>query len=114
MLALRKVTQFLGHMADLGCSYCKFKAEREPGTTGASGKMSYLTSTMASKCTMTEVLAQAKDYQHAKNLTQARYIEKKNGVHGTVKFFDCHTLTQQLWQLLTQCIHFCWEWFIMK
>ena len=27
MLALRKVSQFLGHKADLGCSWCTFKAE---------------------------------------------------------------------------------------
>ena len=35
--ALRKITQFLGHKADLGCSRCKFQAQREPGTVGASG-----------------------------------------------------------------------------
>ncbi len=37
------MTQFLGHKADLGCSRCKFRAEREPGSVGASGKMSYFT-----------------------------------------------------------------------
>ena len=42
MPALRKVSQFLGHKADLGCSRCTFTAEREPSTRGASGKMSYL------------------------------------------------------------------------
>ena len=78
MPALRKVTQFLGNKADLGCSYCKFKTEREPGTTDASGKISYLTSTMASKQTMTEVLAQANDYQRAKkpNTSQIHSKEK--------------------------------------
>ena len=44
MPALRKVAQFLGHKADLGCSRCVFQAEREPGKKGASGKMSYVTS----------------------------------------------------------------------
>ena len=34
MSALRKVAQFLGHKADLGCSRCTFKAEREPGNQG--------------------------------------------------------------------------------
>ena len=34
--ALRKITH-------IGCSRCKFQAEREPGTRGASGKMSYYT-----------------------------------------------------------------------
>ena len=42
MSALRKVAQFLGHKADLGCSRCVFQAEREPGKKGASGKMSYV------------------------------------------------------------------------
>ncbi len=42
--ALRKLTQFLGHKANFGCSRCKFQAEREPGTVGASGRMSYFTS----------------------------------------------------------------------
>ena len=37
--ALRKITQFMGHKADLGCSRCKFRAKREPGTRGASGRM---------------------------------------------------------------------------
>ena len=42
--AMRKLTQFLGHKANLGCSRCKFCAEREPGTVGASGHISYVTS----------------------------------------------------------------------
>ena len=33
---MRKVAQFLGHKADLGCSRCTFKAKREPGKHGAS------------------------------------------------------------------------------
>ena len=41
--ALRKITQFLGHKADLGCHICKIRALREPGTIGASGRMSYYT-----------------------------------------------------------------------
>ena len=48
MPAMRKLTQFLGHKADLGCSKCKFSARREPGTQGASGRMSSLTT---SRCT---------------------------------------------------------------
>ena len=43
MSALRKFAQFLSHKADLGCFRCTFKAEREPGKQGASGKMSYCT-----------------------------------------------------------------------
>ncbi len=41
--AMRKTTQFLSHKADYGCSRYKFRAKREPGTAGASGKMSYYT-----------------------------------------------------------------------
>ena len=44
MPAMKKVTRFLGHKADYGCSRCLFKAEREQSTRGASGNMSYLTS----------------------------------------------------------------------
>ena len=54
--AMRKITQFLGHKADFGCSRCKFQAEREPGTVGASGKMSYYTSTSITARTHEEVL----------------------------------------------------------
>jgi hypothetical protein len=63
MPALRKVAQFLGHKADLGCSRCTFKAEREPGKQGASGKMSYYTRSYAPQRTKAQTLIQAKEYQ---------------------------------------------------
>ena len=47
MPAMKKVTQFLGHKADYGCSRCLFQAEREESSRGASGNMSYLTFSMA-------------------------------------------------------------------
>ena len=52
MPALQKVSQFVSHKADYGCSQCKFKAEREPSMRRSSGKMSYLTSIMAPNRTM--------------------------------------------------------------
>ena len=77
MPALRNVSQFL---ADLGCSQCTFKAEREyHHTTGASGKMSYLTLNMA-PIRRGDVLAQAEEYQKASSKVQAKTIQRKNGV----------------------------------
>lgn len=80
MPALRKVTQFLGHKADLGCTYCTFQAKREEGSRGASGKMSYYTPSAATKRSMAEIKEQAKEYQCAKTITEARSIQKRNGV----------------------------------
>ena len=80
--ALRKVAQYLGNKADLGCSRCVFQAEREPGKKGASGKMSYVTSTAAIGRTTAQVTEQAKEYQHAASAAEAKRIQKKmNGVH---------------------------------
>ena len=42
MPVLRKISQFLGHKADLECSRCMSMAERDPTKKGASGKMSYM------------------------------------------------------------------------
>ena len=80
--AMRKVTQFLGHKADLGCSRCKFKAEREPGTTGASGRMSYFTSKSASCDARTheQVLEQAREYKYATSKSAASIVAQNNGV----------------------------------
>ena len=92
MPALRKVSQFLGHKADLGCSRCTFKAEREPSTRGASGKMSYFTCSEAPSRTMEEVRIQAEEYQSAHSLAEAQTIQKKNGVRYSellrLEYFD--------------------------
>lgn len=69
MPALRKVAQFLGHKADFGCSRCIFQAEREPSKQGASGKMSYFTSSCPRKRTMSEIYVQAKEYQSSKTFS---------------------------------------------
>ena len=78
--AVRKVTQFLGHKADLGCSRCKFRAEREPGSTGASGKMSYFTSSSSARRTHEEVVDQGREFQRAPTKAAAAQIAKTNGV----------------------------------
>ena len=78
--ALRKVTQFLGHKADLGCTRCKFRAEREPNTTGASGKMSYFTTTHVEERSHEEVVRQAAEYKAASTKTRAAKIAQMNGV----------------------------------
>ena len=59
MPALRKVSQYLGHKADLGCSRCNFMAERDPTKKGASGKMSYYTCVAAPDRTNVQVRDQA-------------------------------------------------------
>ena len=80
MPALRKVSQILGHKANLGCSRCTFKAEREHDTTGASGKMSFLTLKVAPIRMRDDVLAQAEEYQKSSSKVQAKIIQKNNGV----------------------------------
>ena len=97
MPALRKVAQFLGHKADLGCSRCTFMAERQPGKQGASGKMSYCTLSYAPQRTKAQTLIQAKEYQSAKSLTQAQSIQRKNGVRYSellrLPYFDIVRMT---------------------
>ncbi|SMN01272.1 hypothetical protein SPONN_2357 [uncultured Candidatus Thioglobus sp.] len=90
--AIRKITQFLGHKADLGCSRCKFRAEREAGTVGASGKMSYFTTNTAESRTHEEVALQANQFLQANNKTDAAKVAKENGVRYTelvrLPYFD--------------------------
>ncbi|XP_062508144.1 uncharacterized protein LOC134184461 [Corticium candelabrum] len=82
--ASRKVLQFLGHKSDLGCSKCKFQAERAPGTHGASGKMSYLTNGETSLSiplrSGAEVRQQALTYRDASTKAQQDHLAKTNGV----------------------------------
>ena len=80
MPALRKLTQFLGHKANLGCSRCKFVAEREPGTVGASGKMSYFTKSLVPDRRHNEVVQQGHQYNAAQTKKAAAQIAQKNGV----------------------------------
>jgi hypothetical protein len=95
--ALRKVTQFLGHKADLGCSRCNFRAEREPGTIGASGKMSYFTKGTCAARNHSETIAQAIEHQLATSKSAAATIAQKNGVRYSellrLPYFDIVRMT---------------------
>lgn len=95
--ALRKITQFMGHKADLGCSRCKFKAEREPGTRGASGRMSYYTSIVADKRKQDELVLQGNEFNHAHSKSDAAAIAKKNGFRYSqllrLPYFDMVRMT---------------------
>ena len=95
--ALRKITQFLGHKADLGCSRCKFRAEREPGRVGASGKMSYFTGNNVSPRKHDEVLQQGMEYKNASSKSSASAIAQKNGVRYSellrLPYFDIVRMT---------------------
>lgn len=78
--ALRKITQFLGHKADLGCHMCKIRAVRENGTRGASGRMSYYTQSPCEARKNEEVRQQASDFNKAKSKLEAKTIAQHNGV----------------------------------
>ena len=131
MPALRKLTQFLGHKADLGCSRCKFRAEREPGTTGATGKMSYLTpANLPASRNHDEVAKQAEAYQAAPTKASRTSLAQKNGVryselirlpyldmvndytgYCTVFIVSHYTMQYRFaWPSLILCTHFYWEW----
>lgn len=95
--ALRKITGFLGHKADLGCSRCKFQAEREPGTKGASGRMCYYTHTNSAARRHDEVTEQARRYQSASSKSDAAGIAQRNGVRYSellrLPYFDIVRMT---------------------
>ena len=110
--ALRKVSQFVSHKADYGCSRCKFKAEREPSMRGSSGNMSYLTSIMAPNRTK-ETTSQSEEYLLAKSKTEALSIQKKNGVRYSelirLPYFDIVRMS-----ITTLCTHSYWVWHTTK
>ena len=81
--ALRKITQFLGHKADLGCHMCKIRALREPGTIGASGRMSYYTPSSCERRQDEEVRQQANEFRKARSKKEAGLIAQRNGVRYT-------------------------------
>lgn len=85
--AIRKISQFLGHKADFGCSRCKFKAEREPHTIGASGKMSYFT---LKKGLMQKLFHKLENLKKQHQKQKEHVLLKKMGL-GTHSWFDCHT-----------------------
>ena len=90
--ALRKITQFLGHKADFGCHMCKIRALREPGTIGASGRMSYYTPSSCERRQDEEVRQQANEFRQARSKKEAGLIAQRNGVRYTelvrLPYFD--------------------------
>lgn len=95
--AIRKVTQFLSHKADYGCSRCKFRAKREAGTAGASGRMSYYTPSACEQRNHREVRRQAEEFRGAATKTEAAKIAQKNGVRYSqlirLPYFDIVRMT---------------------
>lgn len=78
--AVRKITQFLGHKADMGCSKCTFSADREPGKKGATGHMSYFTPAPCQNRSHNEVVEQAREFKDAPTKVKATKIAQKYGV----------------------------------
>ena len=90
--ALRKITQFLGHKADLGCHVCTFRAQREPGTIGAAGKMSYYTPSTNEHRKNDEIRSQGREFREAETKVAAEKAAQKNGVRyselSRLPYFD--------------------------
>ena len=97
-LICRLLEKFLGHKADFGSNRCYFRAEREPGTTGASGRMSYYTPIPSTGRSVEEVKSQAKKYKDAKSKAEANRIKKQHGLRWSelirLPYFDlCRMIT---------------------
>lgn len=95
--AIRKVTQFLSHKADYGCSRCKFSAKREPGTAGASGRMSYYAPSDCEPRSHKEVNRQADKFRKAGTKSEGAKIAQRNGVRYSqllrLPYFDIVRMT---------------------
>ncbi|XP_078383369.1 uncharacterized protein LOC144665947 isoform X14 [Oculina patagonica] len=78
--ASRKLSQFLSHKANKPCDKCHEKAKREPGTAGASGRMSFVTESMPRARTDKEVRAAMDKYQTASSKHASDAIAKVSGV----------------------------------
>ena len=78
--ASRKMSQFLSYKANKPCDKCHQTAKREPGTVGASGRMSFLTTSMAKKRTDREVRDAMAKYNSARSKHSADEVAKVSGV----------------------------------
>ena len=74
--AARKVSQFLGHKANKGCSRCEFEAERE-NPRDVTSRMSYFTALDIVPRLNDTVRLQADEFLAAENATEAKKIQKK-------------------------------------
>ena len=81
--ASRKVIQFKSHKCLKGCDKCEYVAKRQPGTKGASGKMSYATKEKPNRPplrTKESVFKDAMRFKNAKRKKEANSISKSTGV----------------------------------
>lgn len=81
--ASRKITQFKSHKCVKSCDKCNFTAKREPGTKGASGKMSFVTEkrpNRPSARTRQSVEKDATEFKNAETKQKAQEISKSTGV----------------------------------
>lgn len=78
--ASRKISQFLSHKANKPCDKCHKTAKREPGTAGASGRMSFLTESMPKRRNDKEVRGAMDKYKNASSKHAADAIAKVSGV----------------------------------
>jgi len=89
--AARKVSLFLGHKANKGCSRCEFEAESE-NPRDVTSRMSYFTALDIVSRLNDTVRLQADEFLAAENATEAKKIQKKNGVRWSqllkLTYFD--------------------------
>ena len=78
--ASRKVSQFLSHKANKPCDKCHKTAKREPGTVGASGRVSFVTDDMPKKRNDKEVREAMGRYKNATSKHAGDLIAKVSGV----------------------------------
>lgn len=94
--AARKVCQFLSHKANKGCSRCEFEALRE-NPRDVTSRMSYFTTSVLVPRLNDTVRAQADEFKDARNKTEAREIQKKNGIRWSellrLTYFDIVSMT---------------------
>ena len=90
--ASRKISQFLSYKANKPCDKCHKTAKREPGTVGASGRMSFVTEKMPRKRTDREVRDAMAKYQKATSKHAADSLAKVSGVRyselSRLPYFD--------------------------
>ncbi|XP_068708243.1 uncharacterized protein [Montipora foliosa] len=78
--ASRKISEFLSYKANRPCDKCHMIAKREPGTVGASGRMSFFTTSIPETRKDWEVREAMKRYQKASSRHAADTIAKASGV----------------------------------
>ena len=93
---IRHLCQFLGLKANKGCSRCEFEAQRE-NSRDVTSRMSYFTAIDLVPRLNDTVRLQANEFLDARNKTEAKEIQKKNGVRWSellrLTYFDIVTMT---------------------